>query len=130
VATFLKHKQFSPIHQGVFVLAIGLLIMLGVSGSFDSAEWYIMAGSMFFFSAASTMLGAFWTKSFGKYVLLGLIVFLVIGTIFWFSASAMSDNQTPKREVRLLLVAIGIFYFVMNGLSVIYRGVLRLAKKM
>lgn len=130
MATFLKRKQFSPIHQGAFVLLTGLLIMLGVSGSFDNAEWYIMAGSMFFYSAASTMLGAFWTKSFGKYVLLALIVFLVMGTFFWISASAMSDAQTPKREIRLLFVAIAVFYFVMNGLSVVYRAVVRFAKKM
>lgn len=111
--------------------AVGVLAMLIVKGRFEKSEWYVMACGMLFYSAVSPMTGALWTGNFRTYALRSILTFLLLSGLLWFAADRLSEDAfSEAREIRMLLVAIGIFFFVMIGLSVVYRAVVGYVKKM
>jgi hypothetical protein len=116
--------------QGAFIALLSFPFMLVLHDAFDYAEWYVVASAMFFYSAISPMIGSFWPGRFRKYILLSVLVFLAMGALLWFAAGKLADQPfTEVREVRLLFTVITIFFFVITGLSVLYRAVMNYVKR-
>lgn len=123
--------RINPVVQGLTISAIALLAMLTLRGLFDKLEWYVVASAMFFYAAVSSIIGSFWTRSLPRYLLLSLVVFLGMGALLWFAAGKLSSQPLAEaKEIRSLFAVITIFYFLMNGLSVLYRAVMAYVKKM
>ena len=124
--TFFGRRHLNPFVMGVSVALLAILMMLGFSGTYDDAVWYIMAGAMFFYSAFSTIGGAFWKGRFLHYLAMSAVGFAGLWFLLWLTARSLSvtDYNRPY-ELRLLLSAILIFYVVMSILSLLYREIVR-----
>jgi hypothetical protein len=85
--------------------------------------------AMLLLGALNPMIGAFWERSFKRYVLISIVSVTAVGTLLWLLARQLSVGA-PAREIKLLVAAAAIFFFMMTALCILYRVVVAYARKL
>jgi len=120
----------SPLVQSSFIAVVGLVFVFFLSRLPDTTvEWKAVTSSLLIYGAASPLLSIF-QKNWGRYILLSIGGYLLLFALLIGFANYISNEAIKELGgVKAVLAAQSIFYFILIGLTGLYRFLLAFLKK-
>lgn len=119
-------RHYGPLKQGALAFALVTLVSLIciVFHLHAMQSWNMMLSPMLLFSCYNPIIGAF-RPHLLKYVLLSMPVFVLLALYIFISGNFISDYAyKDSDELHLITVLIIVFYFLLNLVCLMFRGVL------
>lgn len=124
------YKNLNPFQQGIFaallVTFIALFCLIFHQNSMQA--WDMLLTPILLFCFYNPILGAFQQKPL-RYFGLSVFVFISIAVYIYLTGNFISSfSYQQTGELHLFAVLIVVFYFLLNLLTLLFRGILYLLK--
>ena len=126
-------KNFGPLKQGALCMLLVTLFSLGswILHVKSIQSWSIILSPIFIYSVYNPIIGAFREKKPWTYVAWSLLMFIVLGMYIYISGTFVSDiSYRESDELHRFTALAIIFYFLVNILCLMFRGVIYMLEHM